>query len=96
MHVPLIDMELKSEVLLRKYGVEGSKKLFMHIEPGLWKGIPDGKTDDTHLVDAGAMEMAALAIEGIKELKIIPLKKNLVNSKKLVLKYTTPLNEIEK
>ena len=96
MHIPLIDMELKSEVLLKKYGVEGSKKLFMHIEPGLWKGIPDGKTDDTHLVDAGAMEMAALAIEGIKELKIIPLKKNLVNSKKLVLKYTTPLNEIEK
>lgn len=96
MKVPLIDMKAKSDKVLKKYGVEASAKLYMNIEPGIWKSIPDGRKDDTHLVDAGAMEMAALAVEGIRELNIKPLKKNLLSPSEVKLRYTTPVENIEK
>jgi len=77
MSVPLIDMQRKSEKVLLKYGVENSKKLFMHIAPGIWKKVPDGRVDDTHFVEAGAMEMAKCFVEGIREENIKVLKRNL-------------------
>lgn len=96
MRVPLIDMKIMSEKVLQKYGVEASKKLFMHVEPGVWKKHPNGKIDDTHFVDAGALEMAKLAVQGIKELNIKALKKNLLKPDKVKLKYTIPVQGIEK
>lgn len=95
MNVPLIDMQRKSEKVLRNYGVENSKKLFMHIAPGIWKKIPDGRVDDTHFVDAGAMEMAKCFVDGIKEQNIKPLKKHVLKFKNIVLKYTTPVPGID-
>ncbi len=96
MKVPLIDMETKSEEILKKYGVEESKKLFMHIEPGVWKLVPNGRVDDTHFVEAGAMEMANIFVEGVKELKIKALKNNILNPKKRSLKLTVPVEGIDK
>ncbi len=96
MKVPLIDMETKSEEILKKYGVEASKKLFMHIEPGVWKSVPNGKVDDTHFVEAGALEMANIFVEGLKELKIKTLKKNILNPEKRSLKLTAPVEGIDK
>ncbi len=93
--VPLINMEKKSEAVLRKYGVEDSKKLFMHIEPGIWKKVPNGKIDDTHFVEKGAMEMAGCFVEGIKKLKIKPLKRNLLPLNEVKLKLTIPVDGIE-
>ena len=31
------------------YGEEKSKKLFLHIEPGEYPSLPEGRKDDTHL-----------------------------------------------
>ena len=76
--VPLIDMHRKSEKLIIAYGAEASKKLFLHIEPGQYKSLPDGKRDDTHFSEFGARKMAELAVEGIRELKL-PLAKRLKN-----------------
>jgi len=95
--VYLIDMEAKSEKVLKTYGAEKSKKLFMNIEPGIWKKVPEGKTDNTHLVDSGAYEMGKCAVEGIRELNIKPLKKHLlqhVSPDKL--KYTVPVEGLSK
>lgn len=95
MHVPLIDMQRKSEKVLRAYGPEKSKKLFMHIAPGIWKAVPDGRIDDTHFVEAGAMEMANCFVEGLKELKIEPLAKNLLKPQEVKLKLSTPVPGLE-
>lgn len=68
--VPLIDMTRKSEVVIKKYGVEDSKKLFLHFKEGELPNYPKGVADDTHFSTLGAEEMAKLAVEGIKETKI--------------------------
>ena len=69
-HVLFIDMHKKSEKLIKEYGVEGSKALFLDIKPGVYKSLPKGRTDDTHSSELGATKNAQLAMEGIKELGI--------------------------
>ena len=73
LHVPLIDMHRKTETLITSMGDEASKKLFNYVEPGNIN-YPDGKKDDTHFSPEGAKKMAALAVEGIKELKLALVK----------------------
>lgn len=68
--VPLIDMQRKSEAVIIKYGVEGSKKLFLQLAPGENANYPKGVEDNTHFSTLGAEEMAKLAIEGIRETKL--------------------------
>ena len=68
--VPLIDMQRKSEAVIVKYGVEGSKKLFLQLAPGENANYPKGVEDNTHFSPLGAEEMANLAIEGIREAKL--------------------------
>jgi DNA sulfur modification protein DndE len=69
-NVPLIDMHRKSERIIIAAGEEGSKRIFLWIEPGTYKSIPDGKQDNTHFSEHGARIMAELAMEGIKELNL--------------------------
>lgn len=72
--VIMLDMHSKSEALLIQYGEENSKQLFLHIAPGEYASLPDGKTDDTHFSATGAFRMCDLAVEEIK-LKIPELVK---------------------
>lgn len=65
--VPLIDMHSKSERVLRQYGAEASKKLFLHLAPDENANYPKGIEDNTHFSPAGAEVMARLAVEGIRE-----------------------------
>lgn len=95
MNVPLVDMQRKSEQVLRDYGPEKSKSLFMNIEPGIWKAIPQGRKDNTHFVESGAMIMAQCFIQGVNELKIKQLQKHLVSESAIRLKLTTPVPGIE-
>lgn len=74
--VPLIDMETKSSQYLTSLGDEPSKQLFNYVDSG-HVNYPKGKKDDTHFSGAGATKMAALAVEGIRELKL-PLASRLV------------------
>lgn len=67
MNVVLIDMQMKSDSVIRKLGEEESKKLFMHVEPGIYPKYPIGKIDNTHFVERGAKTMAELFIEGLNE-----------------------------
>ena len=65
--VPFIDMQYLTEQLEESYGVEGSKKLHLHFEPGQNSYFPEGKHDDTHLSELGATEVAKLVISELKK-----------------------------
>lgn len=64
--VPLADMHRKSEERIRELGPEGSKKMFLFIEPGTYASLPNGKEDNTHFSDWGAREMARIFVEEIR------------------------------
>ncbi len=66
LHLPLIDMQRKTEKLIVGLGDEPSKKLFNYVEPG-HANYPEGKKDDTHLSPEGAKIVAGLVAEGIRE-----------------------------
>jgi lysophospholipase L1-like esterase len=68
--VPLIDMHCTSEGVIVKYGVEGSRKMFLQLKPGENPNYPKGVEDNTHFSPLGAEEMAKLAVAGIRESKI--------------------------
>ena len=67
---PLIDMHRMSETVIVKYGVEGSKKLFLQLKPGENPNYPNGVEDNTHFSPLGAEEMAKLAVDVIREKKM--------------------------
>ncbi len=69
-NVPLIDMHRKSEGVIVRYGVEGSRKLFLQLKPGENANYPNGIDDNTHFSPLGAEEMAKLVVEDIRESKI--------------------------
>ncbi|MCW5849694.1 MAG: rhamnogalacturonan acetylesterase [Anaerolineae bacterium] len=64
--VPLIDMHRASEEVIQRYGVEGSKRLFLWLGPNDNANYPDGIEDNTHFSPEGASAMAALAVQGIQ------------------------------
>ena len=70
MNVPLIDLQQMTKPLIEKYGVEGSKALFMWVKPGEYSAYPDGNEDNTHLTELGAIEVCKLVAVRIKKLNI--------------------------
>ena len=70
-NVPLIDIYEKSTALVRKLGDEESKKLYLHVAPGIYPHYPDGQTDDTHTQRAGAEAYAKMTAEALKEMDIL-------------------------
>jgi lysophospholipase L1-like esterase len=65
-NVILIDLHKKSEELLKQYGEENSKKLFLHIRQGEYPSLPEGRKDDTHFSPTGAFRICDLAAEEIR------------------------------
>ncbi|MCB0638932.1 MAG: hypothetical protein KDC54_20025, partial [Lewinella sp.] len=76
--VPLIDMQAKSEALLRELGEEESESLYLWLKPGEHPNYPEGVSDNTHFCTAGAIRMAGLAAEGIAEAKL-PIRRYLLS-----------------
>jgi lysophospholipase L1-like esterase len=76
MNVPLIDLQRETEELVTELGPENSKKLYLYTKPGEYTNRAKGIKDDTHLCVYGANEVAKLAVNKMKELKI-PLVKYL-------------------
>lgn len=67
--VPLIDMHKKTGKLLSDLGEQNSLHLFNHVDSG-HVNYPKGKVDNTHLSPDGAKAVAALVVDGIRELKL--------------------------
>ena len=80
-HVPLIDMHRKSESVLKRYGAEPSRKLFLQLKPGENANYPNGIEDNTHFSPEGAKVMANLVVDAIRELHL-PLAKFLKKPKR--------------
>ena len=70
LHVPLIDLDKKSQALLQQMGPETSKFLFNYLEPGEHPNYPDGKMDDTHFSELGARKMAEIVLAEIRFMKL--------------------------
>ena len=68
--VPLIDLHRKSETVLKNYGAEKSRMLFLQLKAGESPNYPNGVEDNTHFSPLGAEEMAKIAVAEIKKLKI--------------------------
>jgi DNA sulfur modification protein DndE len=67
LNVPLIDMHKKSQILVSELGEEGSLPLFLQIPAGVYEKVPEGKIDNTHSSEKGAVAIASLFLEGVKE-----------------------------
>ena len=71
-NVPLIDIYEKSTALLRELGDEESKKLYLHVEKGVYPAYPNGNADDTHTKRAGAEAYARMTADALKEWALVP------------------------
>lgn len=69
-NVPLIDLDKKSRDLYDQLGPQGTKLLFMQLEPAENPSYPDGQKDNTHFNEYGARRIAELVLQGLKENKI--------------------------
>ncbi len=65
--VALIDMNVLTTEQIQALGPEASKALFMHIPPGRYDALPQGRVDDTHYVEEGARATAALAVQALRQ-----------------------------
>lgn len=69
-HVPLIDLDQKSQEVLQQFGEEDSKLLFLQLKPGEHPNYPQGKVDNTHFNELGARIMAQSVLDGIRTLNL--------------------------
>lgn len=65
--VPLLDLEERTRELVQRYGEEKSKALFLHLEPGEYESLPQGREDDTHLSAYGAFRVSDLVAEEMQQ-----------------------------
>lgn len=64
-NVPLIDLHLLTEQLILSKGENGSKDLYLILEPGENENYPEGRQDNTHLNNKGAYEVSKLVADEI-------------------------------
>ena len=64
--VPLLDMETITAEWLRRLGDEESKENVLNVTPGECEKYPEGKIDDTHLREAGALAVGAMVVEQLR------------------------------
>lgn len=70
LHVPVIDLHRKSQALFEAVGSTGTKRLFLWLDKGEHPNYPDGYEDNTHFSEYGAVELARLVVEGLREAQI--------------------------
>lgn len=88
MNVPCLDLEQATADWIIGLGDEASKAYFMNVAPGECTKFPEGKTDNTHLRENGAMVVGAMAAKMIVEQKVKPLYKYIREEENLQPKYT--------
>ena len=64
--VPLLELNRLTTELEKAHGPEGSKKLHLWIEPGVYTRKPGGYKDDTHFSAYGATAVATLELPVIE------------------------------
>jgi len=69
-NVPLIDLNTKSRELYERLGAEGSKLLFLQLQPGENPNYPKGKEDNTHFNELGARMIAQIVLQEMRALHL--------------------------
>lgn len=64
-NLPLLDLYEQSKAYVRELGEQDSRKLYMHLAPGLYPAYPNGSNDDTHTQPAGARAYARMTADGL-------------------------------
>lgn len=77
-NIPVIDLTAKSKALFQKLGPEGTKDIFLWLNPGENVNYPNGVQDNTHFQEAGAEQIAQLVLEGITENHLVPLRNHIL------------------
>lgn len=77
-NVQVIDLTAKSKALFQKLGPEGTKEVFLWLDAGEHVNYPEGVQDNTHFQEAGAERIAGLVLNGIEELKLVPLRNHIL------------------
>lgn len=88
MQVPMVDMENMTADWLIQLGDSASRQYFMNVAPGECIKFPEGKTDNTHLKENGAMVVGEMFAKAVVAQKIKPLSKHIVLGDSLQPKYT--------
>ncbi len=70
-NVPLVEVYHPAVERLRAMGEEASRKLYMHVEAGVYADYPNGQKDDVHTQRAGAEFYAHLVADGLRALKLV-------------------------
>lgn len=91
--VVYIDLDTITRAHFQAQGDAGSRLRFMHIPPNTHPNYPKGVSDNTHLNELGAREVAQLVLAELKRLQH-PLAQQLSSPdpKHVELKYTAPNN----
>ena len=70
-NMPLIDLYEQSKAYVRQLGEEESRKLYLHLAPGLDPAYPNGSADDTHTQRKGAETYARMTAEALKGMGLV-------------------------
>ncbi len=87
--VSLIDLEKMTQDWLISEGKDNSKKYFMHVAKGECEKFPNGKIDNTHFREAGALKVGKLVAIDIVKQQIKGLKDYIEPNATTVI-YTIP------
>ena len=69
LNVPLIDLDTSSKALLASVGnIYSTNFIFLNLAAGDYLNYTNGNVDNTHFQEMGAIEMAKLVVQGIKNL----------------------------
>jgi len=89
MQVPMVDMEQLTADWLIQLGDSASRQYFMNVAPGECIKFPEGKTDNTHLRENGALIVGEMFARAVVAQKIKPLCKYIVLPDSVAPVYTT-------
>lgn len=78
LEVLLIDLNALSLNYYNEIGLEATRSVFLHVEPGIYEAFPDGKADDTHFQEHGAMHIARLVAGAVQQLPL-PISEYVIN-----------------
>ncbi len=68
LQVPLVDLQSATELLVQQLGPTRSTALFVYTSQGQFPAFPAARQDNTHLSPRGAREVAALAVQQLKDI----------------------------
>ncbi|HEY9167661.1 MAG TPA: GDSL-type esterase/lipase family protein [Candidatus Kryptonia bacterium] len=77
-NVFLIDLDSSSKALFDAVGPDSSKKIFLSVSKNEYKRLPDGKEDNTHFQQGGAIRIANLVVDAIRK-SALPLSHDILS-----------------